>query len=229
MLHRVRDLLILEGYQLVDVGADFVVVGVCPATPLGVSKVLEEISEVLTPVFVLSAGMGSKEEDSVNFSLGSDLVKMSSFFLENIVLKYMDAFILRVFNTYGSEESDIIRDYIALSANRKPLVVPSPGFQKSSWLYIDDFDCFIRASFRSFLEGTRGVYNLGSDEVISYKRLADSVWQLVLGTEEKAQYREEPKMLVPWKYIPDISRIKALTKIQPRSVRKGIFEVLQHA
>jgi nucleoside-diphosphate-sugar epimerase len=137
--------------------------------------------------------------------------------------------ILRVFDVYGGGLHTPISTLLDEAKSNTKLHVESPGYQTRTFLHITDFYSAFDLLLKKFLSGTRGIYNLGSTEEISYKRLADSVWQLT-----NPQGGDTPIELVAptqrqiWWSCPDITRIQALLGWSPTiSIRKGLWLLLR--
>lgn len=138
--------------------------------------------------------------------------------------------VLRVFDVYGPSMTDgLIHEYIQKVRADEALPVYGPGYQTRTFLHERDFlDVFDKLVER-FLSGTTGIYNVGSPEETSIKRLADSVWQISHGAEDEVRIE---KLRAPrahrWWVLPDLTRTQAVAKWKPRvTLRTGLWEMLR--
>lgn len=141
--------------------------------------------------------------------------------------------VLRTFNVYGyagdAPVPSLVTDFLNSGQADQPLCITSPGYQVSTYLHIDDLFVAINKLIPKFLGGARGVYNLGSPEEVSLRRLADAVWQHT----HPGDTRDTPLTLVApaepnrWHHVPDVLRISALLNWKPVvSLQKGIWRLV---
>lgn len=137
--------------------------------------------------------------------------------------------IVRPFGVYGPSIPDTIVSKLTNQAlHNKPLTLYVPEQRKRTFLYEEDFlDCLDRL-VQALLRGQSGLYNVGSEEVVSVARLADSIYQLLNKTAQPAPTKliKKDYFIDFWK-VPNITRVKAVTKWRPRtSIRSGIWRNL---
>lgn len=142
------------------------------------------------------------------------------------LLRESPTMLLRIFNVYGpSITDDVVHKFLTAAKDRTTLTVHSPGFQTRTFLWEEDFLECVGKLVDKFLEGTTGIFNVGSDEEVSIRRLADSCWQQYQSWETEII---EVKSKYPhrfWK-LPDITRTKAVADWKPTvSLRKGLWRL----
>lgn len=147
---------------------------------------------------------------------------------ENLwLLRGAPTMLLRVFNVYGpSIVGDVVHKFLAAAKAGTALPTHAPGFQTRTFLWEEDFLECTGSLVDKFLHGTTGIFNVGSDEEVSIRRLADSCWQQfgwqydTLLCDSKSKY---PHRF--WK-LPDLTRTKAVADWKPRmSLRKGLWHL----
>jgi nucleoside-diphosphate-sugar epimerase len=117
---------------------------------------------------------------------------------------------------------------LTCALNKEPIQIETPGYQVRTYLHIEDFiSAFDRVLIKLF-KGVRGIYNLGSSEEISFKRLADSIWQLTNpGVADVPVKLITPKGRSVWWIVPDITRIQALLNWKPQiTIRRGLWTLV---
>lgn len=143
------------------------------------------------------------------------------------LLRQDPTMLLRIFNVYGLHiHGDVVSKFLEAAREGNALQIHAPGFQTRTFLWEEDFlECVSKLVDR-FLKGTTGIFNVGSDEEVSIRRLADSCWQAfdhphdTLVTETSSRY---PHRF--WK-LPDLTRTKAVTGWAPKtSLRKGLWRM----
>lgn len=136
---------------------------------------------------------------------------------------------LRIFNVFGpSIREGLISKLFKEVANGGPLFIHSPGYQIRTYLYETDYLEIISRFIDKFVSGTAGIFNIGSTETVSVKRLAESVCQL-------ADYGKQvtPDIVLTsypmfhrWWVIPDTTRVSAIVDYTPtKSLRSGLWEM----
>jgi nucleoside-diphosphate-sugar epimerase len=235
-LLRLRNHLILKGFELVgqgEPGADFVLVG----------GALPTLCNFLKPVLLLSddsvysdRGFDRKVRPEVPMSEDTPLLIPSTWEPTlSWTLEYMkneqqflcrgNTMVIRCFDVYGPDiDCGLIHEYTQALKEGKNLSLYHPGYQVRSHLHQRDFFQYFDRLLKKFLEGTVGIYNLGAEENISIKRLADSMIQL-----SKAEVTIE-KLALPahyrWWAYPDMTRTNAITKYKAQvSLRTGLWEM----
>lgn len=250
LLHIIRDRLILSGYALVQEHPDFLLIGALPNTDKEFVDLINfgTNTDFSGKVLVLSSGAVYSDRaldltvrdkapmneadpllipSSLEPSVGPVL---SSMYIENLLLTTLkQVLVLRVFDVYGKDVPGLVAKFIGQAKQSRPLTVHSPGYQTRTFLYLDDFlECFDLV-LPKFLQGAKGIYNIGHTEEISIKRLADSVWQLIHGAavEPRIEIVQPPHRLTWWK-LPDTTRIRAWAKWKPSTtVRRGLWQLVQ--
>ena len=174
-----------------------------------------------------------REEDAlvVPSTLEYNTLKQASAIYTETLIRTMfpRSIIIRPFGVYGPQcHNTLVANITNKALHKEPMEIYAPDQRKRSYLYIDDFlDCVDRL-LAALMKGQQGLYNVGSEEVISVSRLADSVHQLLNKTQLPApvQVVRKDHFIDFWK-IPDITRVKAVTKWKPTtSIRKGIWNGL---
>lgn len=134
--------------------------------------------------------------------------------------------VLRTFNVYGPDiQFGVIHEWLMAARRGEALNIYGNGYQTRTYLHQDDFYTCFDKLIKRFLKGARGIYNVGHDQEISLKRLADSIWQLTRGTEVVMLSEQtcQDRYSAQWK-LPDLTRIKAFAGWKPRtSLRTGLF------
>jgi nucleoside-diphosphate-sugar epimerase len=255
LLQHIRDHLIVERkLQLVPVqdGPDFVVVG---AEKTGVNLLVDlpgllcELQGVPThtPLLVLSSGHVYSDRDA-NLQVSEEHLMaeerpvilpspldtrtqdtLLTTAVETAALQYFKhVLVLRVFEVYGSTIPGTIQDMIGSARQQKALRVATPGYQIRTYLHVDDFMVALDSLLPKFLRGARGIYNIGSTEEISLKRLAESIWQLTNpGDSTIPMEMTHPPGTTRWWAVPDITRLQVLLNWKPKiTVRKGLWFLL---
>lgn len=144
------------------------------------------------------------------------------------LLRDTPTMLLRIFNVYGPNiTGDVVHKFLETAKAGNALPIHAPGFQTRTFLWEDDFLECVGKLVDKFLGGTTGIFNVGSDEEVSIRRLADSCWQQfgwhydTLVCETKSTY---PHRF--WK-LPDLTRTKAVADWKPTvSLRKGLWRLV---
>lgn len=254
LLHEVRHHLIVNRLMhLVEPGdsEDFAIIGAAKedAGPADTVKLFAEIGAIdpSVPVLLLSSDAVYSDKDdtgevSENKPMSEDRASVipsvlderapSALFTltaESTVLRtHEHVLVLRTFPVYGATSHDIINHFLGCAQKGHSLRVESPGYQTKTFLHMDDFLVAFDRLVPKFLKGARGLYNIGSTEEISLKRLADSIWQLTNPTGGTT-----PVELVPprgrhvWWVTPDTTRIQVLLNWKPQiTLRKGLWTLV---
>ncbi len=148
---------------------------------------------------------------------------------ETQLLQRKHTMVLRIFNVYGPDiNHGLIYDSIKHMEEGYAIPVYQPGYHTRTFLHQTDFLEVFEQMVQRFLDGSTGIFNIGSDEEISTKRLADSIWQLRKGVDVPVdvEMRRAPRSY-RWWVLPDLTRTKALARWKPRvSLRTGLWEML---
>jgi nucleoside-diphosphate-sugar epimerase len=247
-LYLIRNLFVQKGFALVSPTdhPDFCLLGV--ERPQEDTLPFQKLLDI--PMFVLSTSgvyAGAVPDVSITHKIpldeGLPLVlsaypkvsssdSLYSLFLENeALIRSPTSMILRVFDIYGSGvQSGVVPSLIDEATKQGTVSVPYPGYQVSSFLYMDDFLQYVTLLCDKFLHGAFGVYNVGSGEGTSLNNLAESVWQFTHGKRSNCtvSYTRDSNSF-PWFAVPDTTRLLALTGYTPIvSLRKGIWETIRN-
>lgn len=243
-----RLLMLVEPYD----NPDFCIVGAHTEDPNITSNLLNILSTIPqipahTPMLVLSSSAVYSDRDTnldvIEKSVMSEdhpTLLLSSFdvntskllfslLIENTVLSnFSSVLVLRMFDIYGKTTDNFINVLLQNAKNKEVLKLETPGYQVRTFLHLDDFFEALDKIIPKLVKNKAiGIYNIGSSEEISLKRLADSIWQLTNPTEPikleliQASYRQK------WWSIPDITRIQALLNWKPKiTIRKGLWTLV---
>jgi len=155
---------------------------------------------------------------------------LHSLLIENTMLRsHNHVLVLRTFSVYGPETTGgTVWKYLGAAKAGGPLLIETPGYQTRTFLHMDDFLVAFDRLVPKFLKGARGIYNIGSPEEISLKRLADSIWQLTRPDGGATPIElVQPKGRQVWWVIPDITRIQVLLNWKPTiTIRKGLWRLI---
>lgn len=248
-----RHLIVDKLMQLVEPGdsPDFAVVGAAKSDP-GPSDTIGLLGEVScispgTPVLLLSSSDVYSDRDDMGMvsenkpmSEGRATVIPSpmdprapsalfSLTAETHVLgSFSHVLVLRTFEVYGPSLGGTIQQLRRQAKCGEALSIEAPGYQTRTFLHLDDFLVAFDRLVPKFLKGVRGIYNIGSSEEVSLKRLADSIWQLTNpGGGDTPLEPVQPKGLQVWWVAPDITRIQVLLGWKPAiTLRKGLWTII---
>lgn len=131
--------------------------------------------------------------------------------------------VVRPFNVYGPNvRSGVIHAFISQLGGT--LSVHTPGRMLRTFLYEEDFLRAIDLCVGKLLRGGRGIYNVGSSELVEILSLAKSVCH-AFDQKAKIELVECHDRHVWWKN-PSLERIKADFKFKPTvSLRSGLFRM----
>lgn len=141
------------------------------------------------------------------------------------VRKYnLDAVIVRVFNTYGSNAMDgetrVIPKLLKLAKANKLLPVEE-GWQTRTFCYIDDL---VNGLILLMSKGKKGeVYNLGGREEITINNLAKTILKIT-GSKSKIKYVPRPTHDHK-RRLPNLSKIKSLGWRQKITLEEGLRKI----
>ena len=134
---------------------------------------------------------------------------------------------LRIFDVYGPDlKTGTVHSFLTQARDEHQITLHGKGYQTRTFLHQDDFLTAFDGMLKAYLEGATGIYNVGSPEEISLKRLADSCWQLThKNSDTKIKHEPAPKDL-RWWVLPDITRMRAVANWSPRvSLRNGLWRM----
>ena len=140
----------------------------------------------------------------------------------------LEYIILRIFNTYGphmdtSEYGQVIPEFIGKMFNDKNFTIIGNGEHTRSFCYVTDHVRLVRKLAE---ETINEIVNVGNDEETKIINLAE-----MMHTIEKKEFK--PKFLPEREYDhkrrqPDISKLKKLTKDQPKiTLKEGLTKTIQ--
>ena len=140
----------------------------------------------------------------------------------------LDGRIVRVFNTYGSNMSEmderIIPKFIQQIKNGTSLTVHGDGIQKRTYCHVDDL---LDGLLIIMEKGGRGeVYNLGGDEEIEAKDLAELLLK-ISNSHVGIKHTERPAHDHQSRH-PDLNKIKALGWSPKIGLDKGLRSILNN-
>lgn len=168
---------------------------------------------------VSPTGIRSSYEEGKRF--GESLVSM-------YVRKYgVHGAIVRIFNTYGpymsSFDTRVIPKFVTLLKENKPLTIIGDGSNKRTFCYIDDL---VSGLVMIQNKGEKGdVYNLGSDEEISIKDLADKL--LVLTKRDYGVSFIDSHIEDHHRRLPALDKVHRLGWKQKISLDEGLRRVIE--
>ncbi|MGB2272455.1 MAG: NAD-dependent epimerase/dehydratase family protein [Pseudomonadales bacterium] len=147
----------------------------------------------------------------------------------------IDACALRLTNTYGpgmrvkDARQTFLGIWVRLLLEGKPIKVFGDGQQLRDFNYVDD--CVDALLLSGSSEQANGkVYNLGSEEVISLKALAELMTNLIQdGSYELVPFPEERKMIDIGDYYSNFSLISKELGWSPKvNLKQGLLETIDY-
>jgi nucleoside-diphosphate-sugar epimerase len=151
--------------------------------------------------------------------------RFSESLIMGFVRKYgLDARIVRVFNTYGpgmsKTESRVVARFLRAARSNKALPVEGKGVQTRTFCYVDDL---VEGLILIEEKGEKGeVYNLGSDEEITIKNLANKIIKL---TNSKSKTGLVPRPSHDHNgRRPDLTKIKKLGWKKNLNLDEGLIK-----
>ncbi len=155
-----------------------------------------------------------------------------SLLAENIFWTSREAatLILRPFHIYGpNTRQGVVYKFIQHAQRQVPLPIYGSGYQVRSFLHEEDFAHAVRLLVAKFVQTPENaVYNVGSSEQITIKRLADTIWGLTHGPGSTVLFeKEDIYRTMDLCKVPVIDRLYRATDWKPeRSLRRGLRELL---
>ena len=186
----------------------------------------------------------SEDMDSV---IGNPHVKrwayaISKMFEEQLLLACHDRFgidvvLLRFFGGYGPNQNltwwgGPQSVFIGKALDGEPLPLHGDGSQTRSFTYISDHVDGIAAAVESS-RADNLVVNIGAEDEISIRGLAELIWRLVQGDDSPVQIEEIPyasfgKYEDVVRRVPDISRARELLGFEPKiDLETGLRETIR--
>lgn len=145
-------------------------------------------------------------------------------------MSFPNHIVLRICNLYGDDVDSLPLQMMQNFREKHEFIIEHSLYCKKSLLYVEDFNVVMKKVISLFLEGLRGVYNIGGTDVITVGNLADTVYQVLHQTSSKPKLTlcDLPNKFVNFYEVVDISRVQALTNWAPEySIRKGIWTYIQ--
>lgn len=139
----------------------------------------------------------------------------------------LDYTIFRFFNTYGPKQSQdfVMSKFLNAALRHEDITIYGDGMQTRTFCFIDDnIDaCLTTLNNEQY---KNDVYNIGNDEVITIKHLAETIIEL---TNSKAKLVHLPPLKEGdmTKRQPDISKMKELLSRNLLSYKEGIKKVIE--
>lgn len=138
--------------------------------------------------------------------------------------------VARIFNTYGPrmhmQDGRVVSNFIVQALKGEPITIYGDGMQTRSFCYVDDMiKGMIR--FMNSEDGLHGPINLGNENEISIRGLAEKVIELT-GSKSKFVFRQLPSD-DPKQRRPNISIAKSKLGWQPAtSIDKGLQKTIEY-
>jgi UDP-glucose 4-epimerase len=138
----------------------------------------------------------------------------------------LDYTIFRFFNTYGPNQSRdfVISKFINAALLNEDITIYGKGLQSRTFCYIDDN---IDTCIKILLDDTfkNEVYNIGSDQIISISKLANTIIKLT-GSGSKIVHLPPLKEGDMTKRQPDITKMKKILGRDLLPYTEGIKKIL---
>lgn len=138
----------------------------------------------------------------------------------------LDYTIFRFFNTYGPKQSPdfVMSKFLRAALAGKDITLYGDGLQSRTFCYIDDnIDACLTTLYNEAYKND--VYNIGNDNVITIKELAETIIELT-GSSSRIVHLPPLKEGDMTKRQPDISKMKELLQRDLLPYREGIKKVL---
>ena len=154
---------------------------------------------------------------------------------ETVCITYFEQFktpvkIARPFNAYGPylkmNDGRVIPDFFKNAFEKNKIIIHSDGTPTRSFCYVSDS---ITGFLKILFFGKAGcIYNVGNNEEVSIKEIAEKIKKLIEGTEiifeesTDKQYNTDN----PQKRVPDLTKIKNELEYVPRiSLHEGLKRI----
>ncbi|MEO7045636.1 MAG: NAD-dependent epimerase/dehydratase family protein [Ferruginibacter sp.] len=138
----------------------------------------------------------------------------------------LDYVIFRFFNTYGPKQSPdfVMSKFLKSALKNEDIPLYGDGMQSRTFCYIEDnLDACITTLHNGKYKNS--VYNIGNDEVITIKQLAETII-ILTGSKSKIIYLPPLKEGDMTKRQPDISKMKELLGRDLMNYKDGIRLIL---
>jgi nucleoside-diphosphate-sugar epimerase len=138
----------------------------------------------------------------------------------------LDYTVFRFFNTYGAGQSQdfVIARFLRAALDGKPLMVYGDGKQTRTFCHISDNVAACAEVFRSNLY-INDVINIGSDEEVSVRQLADTVIR-VTGSSSSVQHLEPLKEGDMTRRCPDNAKMREVLNRPLMTLEEGLNAVV---
>lgn len=144
---------------------------------------------------------------------------------------YIDARIIRIFNTYGpnmqKDDGRVISNFINWALENKDLKIDGDGSQTRSFCFVSDLvDGILKSMFE---DKTRGeVFNLGNPDEYKIKELAEKIVDMT-GSKSKITLSDNFRTDDPMQRCPDIAKSKTILGWKPKvSLSEGLDKTIKY-
>lgn len=149
---------------------------------------------------------------------------MAKYLTEKMLLKYSGVVVARVYALSGVglplDKNFALGNFVRNALNNEPIEIEGDGASIRSYLDVDDLAQWL---VKIVVDGN-GVYNVGSDEVISILELANLV-RNISGKEMPISVKGRSDYS---KYFPDITRAKELGLCVKTPLKESIKKMMMH-
>jgi UDP-glucose 4-epimerase len=146
--------------------------------------------------------------------------------------------IVRLFNTVGPRQTGqygmVVPTFVTQALSGRPITVFGDGTQSRSFTYVGDVVACLIALVKE-PRAVGEVFNIGNDEEITVRRLAEKVKEMTASRSEivtvpyeqayEAGFEDMPRR------VPDISKVRRLVGFRPRvpldQILRGVIEYFQ--
>lgn len=138
----------------------------------------------------------------------------------------LDYTIFRFFNTYGPKQSQdfVMSKFLNAALKNEDITVYGDGLQTRTFCYIDDNLDACLSTFKDE-KYKNEVYNIGNDEIITIKQLAETIIELT-NSSSKIVHLPPLKEGDMTKRQPDITKMKELLNRELLPYQEGIKRVI---
>ena len=145
--------------------------------------------------------------------------KMSGEFYCNLYAKVLDIAILRYSATYGPRDrkSSLMLTFCRQALKNEPVTIYGDGTQSSDFVYIDDT---VRGTLLVWDNNKSGIYNIGSGEETSVKRLAERIIYITGSDSEIVFVKKDTDR--PFRFYLDISKSRKELSYSPLLLDQGL-------
>jgi UDP-glucose 4-epimerase len=142
----------------------------------------------------------------------------------NLYSKVMNIIILRYSGVYGKgqEKYRAIPTFINQALSNEPITIHGDGTQTSDFVYVKDV---IQATLQALNKNRSGIFNIGSGEEVSIKKLAKKI--IVLCNSKTEITIENKNSERPFRFAYDISKAKKVLGYSPHPLEEGLSEYIR--